>query len=159
VSETVEDGELLFEAARAHDLEGIMAKKRDGKYLSGKRSNLWLKVKVRRSGDCLIVGYTPGKGDRESTFGAIQIAEQMPEGLLYRGKVGTGFDQEALKAVWGHLKSLNKVSKPGMSGGKVVDERLTTWVQPALFAEISYARITPDFMYREPVFLRLRPDL
>lgn len=159
VSEIVEDGDLLFEAAKAHDLEGIMAKKKDSKYLPGKRSNLWLKVKVRQSCDCIIVGYTPGRGDRESTFGAIQIAERKTEGLLYRGKVGTGFDQETIKEVWGHLKSLNKVKKPALNGGKVVDERLTTWVEPIIFAEISYAKVTPDLMYREPVFLRLRPNL
>lgn len=159
LSEVVPDGALLFEAAREHDLEGIMAKRNDGKYLPGKRSNLWFKIKIRQSCECVVVGYTPGKGDRQSTFGAIQIAELQQGKLIYRGKVGTGFDQETMKDVWRHLKALDVVKKPVLNGGKVVDERITTWVKPSLQAEISYAKITPDEMFREPVFLRLRPDL
>jgi ATP-dependent DNA ligase len=47
VTEFVDDGESLFNAAKEHSLEGIMVKRRDGKYLAGKRSDLWQKVKVQ----------------------------------------------------------------------------------------------------------------
>ena len=72
---------------------------RDGKYLPGKRSDLWLKVKVRNTVDCVIIGYNEGKGDRKSTFGGLHIAERIDEELLYRGKVGTGFDDATIKEI------------------------------------------------------------
>lgn len=157
VSEMVEDGEALFEAAREHQLEGIMAKKRDGKYLPGRRSDLWLKIKVRQTCDCLIIGYTEGKGDRGATFGALHIAERTNDHLQYRGKVGTGFDDALMKEISKELKKLKEIKKPIKQ--KAPDEKTTTWVEPSLMAEISYSKITPDEMYREPVFIRLRPDL
>jgi bifunctional non-homologous end joining protein LigD len=159
VSESVDDGESLFAAAREHGLEGIMAKRKDGKYLPGRRSDLWLKVKVRQSADCVIVGYTPGKGNRSKTFGALQIAERLEGELYYRGKVGSGFDDQLMKEIISLLEKQKKAKQPAMKGGKVVDEKLTTWIVPSLVAEISYAQLTADKMYREPVFLRLRPDL
>ncbi len=159
LSEVVEDGASLFEAAREHALEGIMAKRKDGKYLPGRRSDLWTKVKVRNTVDCFIIGYTAGKGNRETTFGALQIAEEVNGELHYRGKVGTGFDDQTAKQLIGQIKKLKKIKQPKMAGGKLVDEKVTVWVEPSLVAEISYAQITQDKMYREPVFVRLRPDL
>jgi DNA ligase D-like protein (predicted ligase) len=159
MSEFVEDGESLFEAAKEHDLEGIMAKRKDGKYFPGKRSDAWLKIKVRQTSDCYIIGYTPGKGNRNTTFGALQIAEKKGDHLHYRGKVGTGFDDEMMKEIFKELKKLQKIKKPELEGGKVVDEKITEWVQPDLVSEISYSKLTPDKMFREPVFVKLRLDL
>lgn len=158
VSEVVEDGVSLFEAAREHSLEGIMAKRKDGKYLPGRRSDLWTKVKVRNTVDCHIIGYTAGNGNRESTFGSLQIAEEVNGELHYRGKVGSGFDDQTARQLIGQMKKLKKVKQPKMAGGGVVDEKATVWVEPKLVAEISYAQITRDKMYREPVFVRIRPE-
>lgn len=159
LSEVEVDGDVLFEAAKIHGLEGIMAKKKDGKYLVRKRSDLWLKIKVRQTAECFVIGYTEGKGDRKATFGALQIAEKENGMLHYRGKVGTGFDDATMKIIAKALKN-NAGEKPSkLTGGKIVDEKITAWVKPMLIAEISYARLTPDEMFREPVFVRLRPDL
>ena len=157
VSEFVEDGESLFNAAREHGLEGIMAKKKDGKYLPGKRSDLWLKIKVRNTRECVIIGYNPGKGDRSVTFGGLHIAEKINNELVYRGKVGTGFDQAAIKEIYSQLKKLKEIKKPIKN--KVMDEKTSLWIEPKLFLEVSFASLTPDKMFREPVFVRLRPDL
>jgi bifunctional non-homologous end joining protein LigD len=159
VSEMEEDGESLFEAAKEHELEGIMAKRKDGKYFPGKRSDLWQKIKVRQGCDCVILGYTKGKGERGITFGALQIAEKKGEELYYRGKVGTGFDDDTIKEILKTLKKLKEIRKPELKGGKVVDEKITTWIEPVTIAEINYSKFTPDQMFREPVFVRLRPDL
>ena len=69
VSEIVEEGEELFEAAKVMGLEGIMAKEPRSSYLPGKRSSGWLKIKVRHTMECLVIGYTEGKGDRKQGFG------------------------------------------------------------------------------------------
>jgi bifunctional non-homologous end joining protein LigD len=157
LSEIVTDGEALFQAAKHHELEGIMAKDKSSRYLPGKRSDSWLKIKVRNTADCVIIGYTHGKGNRNITFGSLHVAEQTEKGLQYRGKVGTGFDDKLLKEITASLKGLEEVKKPLKE--KVMDEKITTWVEPNLFAEISYSSITRDKMFREPVFVRLRPDL
>lgn len=158
ISEHVEDGESLFEAAKVHVLEGIMAKRKDSKYLPGRRSDLWIKVKVRQSCECVIIGYTSGKGNRGQLFGALHIAEKTGNELQYRGKVGTGFDDNTVKEIFKTLKNTKELKKPVVSG-KLLDEKISTWLDPKMIAEISYAKLTPDKMFREPVFIRLRPDL
>lgn len=158
VSEHVEDGQSLFEAAKHHGLEGIMAKKRDSKYLPGRRSDCWIKVKVRQTSECYIIGYTKGKGDRGQTFGALHIAEKNGEQLYYRGKVGTGFDDAGAKEISAVLKGIKTIKRPNVLGN-LLDEKTSTWLEPSAMVEVSYSKLTPDKMFREPVFLRLRPDL
>jgi DNA ligase D-like protein (predicted ligase) len=158
MSEHVEDGTSLFNAAKDHALEGIMAKKRDSKYLPGKRSDHWLKIKVRQTTEFVIIGYTQGKGNRDRTFGALHIAEQTDKGLQYRGKVGTGFNDKSMQEIFETIGQLKKVKKPAVSG-KLLDEKISTWVAAKLIAEVSYSMITTDKMFREPVFVRMRPDL
>jgi len=157
-SEHVDDGESLLEAARAHELEGIMAKQRSSRYLPGKRTDCWVKIKIRQTAEVLVIGFTKGNGDRSTTFGALQIAEREGDVLQYRGKVGTGFDSATMKEI---MKLLSKVevAPKAKAEGKVVDGKITTWLEPVLFIEVSYARLTPDQNFREPVFLRIRPDI
>lgn len=157
ISEAVEDGNALFEAAREHQLEGIISKERSGKYLPGKRSDSWLKVKVRNTRECVILGYNPGNGDRSTTFGGLHIAERVGDKLIYRGKVGSGFDDATLKEVFKEIKALKEIKKP--IPDKVMDEKISKWIEPALIAEINFSMITKDNQFREPVFVRLRPDL
>lgn len=157
-SEHVDNGQSLFEAAGHHGLEGIMAKRKDSKYSPGKRNDCWIKVKVRQTCECFIIGYTKGKGDRGQTFGAMHIGEQVGSELHYRGKVGTGFDDNTGKEIATTLKKLNVIKKPDVIG-KLLDEKVSTWLEPKAMVEISYSKLTPDNMFREPVFLRLRPDL
>lgn len=157
ISESIEDGESLLEAARELGLEGIMAKEKTGKYLPGKRSDLWLKIKIRNTRECVIIGYNPGKGNRSQAFGGLHIAELINGKLAYRGKVGTGFDDATIKDIFNQIKKLKETKKPIPE--KVMDEKTSKWIELGLIAEISFASLTTDEMFREPVFLRLRPDL
>ncbi len=157
VSEWLEDGESLLEAARVHELEGIMAKQKASKYYPGKRHDLWLKIKIRNTRECVIIGYNEGKGNRSSTFGGLHIAEREGDKLVYRGKVGTGFDDATIKQIFSLIKKLKEIKKP--VEGKILDEKISKWIEPKLMAEISYASLTSDKNFREPVFVRLRPDL
>ena len=157
ISETEEDGDLLFAAAKLHNLEGIMAKDKNGKYWPGKRSDSWQKVKVRNSAECLIIGYNEGLGNRSTTFGGLHIAEIKDGKLIYRGKVGSGFNDADLKEIGSLVKSLKHIKKPIEK--KVLDEKVSQWVESKYFIEVNYASLTPDNNYREPVFVRMRPDL
>ncbi|HEX9653254.1 MAG TPA: non-homologous end-joining DNA ligase, partial [bacterium] len=157
VSEAVDDGQALFEAAKALGLEGIVAKDRTSPYLPGKRSNNWLKIKTRQTMDCLIIGYTKGKGDRGALFGALHIGEHNGDGLEYRGKVGTGYDQAMMKSIFSEIQKLQPTKR--MIKQKPLDDAQTVWIEPKLLCEVQYSSLTKDGMLREPVFLRLRPDL
>jgi DNA ligase D-like protein (predicted ligase) len=157
VSEVIEDGQALFDAAKSIGLEGIMAKDSNGKYYPGRRSDAWVKVKVRNTVDCVILGYTMGKGDRSGYFGALQIAEYHDGEVTYRGKVGSGFSQKIIKEIHDQLIQLEEINKPGIKDPQ--DPKNTTWVAPVYMCEIQYASITSNNTYREPVFLRMRPDL
>ena len=157
LSETVEDGAGLFEAVKQMGLEGIMAKQRNGAYLLGKRSDSWLKIKAKQTIECVIIGYTKGTGDREPTFGALHIAEAKGDELKYVGKVGSGFDERSLKAVAAELKQLTTTKRPIKE--RVLDESQTIWVELKLICEVQFVSVTKDGLLREPVFVRLRPDL
>jgi DNA ligase D-like protein (predicted ligase) len=157
ISDIEEDGQLLLDAARQHELEGIMAKRKDSKYLPGKRTDAWMKIKIRNTRDVVIIGYNQGQGNRSSVFGGLHIAEREGENLVYRGKVGTGFDDATLKEIFDQVKTLKEIKKPIPQ--KVLDERVSKWVEPKLIAEVTFASFTPDKIFREPVFVRMRPDL
>ncbi len=156
-SDAVEDGDALFEAAKKMELEGIMAKEAQSLYQPGKRSNAWLKIKVRRTMDCLIIGFTEGKGDRSKTFGALHIAEPQGDKLQYLGKVGTGFNDKTMREIREILEDI-PTGKRSIDE-KPVDDAQSTWLKETLWCEVQYASITPNKTLREPVFLRLRPDL
>lgn len=156
-SSSVEDGVDLFEAAKQHGLEGIMAKDLKGKYYPGKRSNGWIKVKVRNTIECLVIGYTEGKGDRSSLFGAMHLAKKEGSNLIYLGKVGTGWNAKQMAEIFDTLKKIDSAEKPIKE--KLVDDSVSTWIKAELVCEVQYASITSAGTLREPVFLRFRFDL
>src|SRR6185503_7609945 len=157
VSGIVDDGPAFFLAVKEMGLEGVMAKQRHSIYQPGKRSDAWLKIKARQTAECVIVGYTRGKGDRESAFGALHLAQAVADEWKYVGKVGSGFDDDSLKAVAGEVKKLKTIKRPIKE--KPPDDARSVWVEPRLMCELEFASLTPDGMLREPVFLKLRPDL
>jgi DNA ligase D-like protein (predicted ligase)/DNA ligase D-like protein (predicted polymerase)/DNA ligase D-like protein (predicted 3'-phosphoesterase) len=157
LSEAVDDGPAFFEAVQKIGLEGVIAKQRSSLYLPGKRSEAWLKIKTRQTTECIIIGYTRGTGDRARTFGALHLAQGREGELKYVGKVGTGFDDRSLKEVAETLKRLETGSRPVPE--KPLDDSRSIWLKPNLLCEVQFASRTDDGALREPVFLRLRPDL
>ena len=145
-----EDGKELWKMVKSLNIEGIMAKRKDSKYEAG-RSDKWLKIKYFKTTDAVIVGYTPGKGKRKDTFGALLLGVYAREKLKFIGKVGTGFDE------WTVRKILNLVKK-----GDVYVENPPSyeviWVRPELVCEVQYLEITADGKLRTPSFKRLRFD-
>ena len=157
ISEAVREGAELFKATVQMGLEGIMAKERNSTYRPGMRSAQWLKIKKRQTMECLIIGFTEGKGDRGALFGALHLARREGDGLRYLGKVGTGFDEKSMKAIFAHLKNIQPIKRPIKE--KPLDDKQTVWIEPRAICEVQFASLTKDGMLREAVFLRLRPDL
>ena len=157
ISESVADGKGLYDASKNMNLEGIMAKRKESVYYPDQRSDQWLKIKCRTEVDCIILGYTKGKGDRAALFGALHLAQYDDSGnLIYRGRVGTGFDTKKMRYLLERFNNVRKVEKYILE--KVDKERETIWLEPMLSCQIKYASMSSNDTFREPVFLRLKED-
>jgi DNA ligase D-like protein (predicted ligase)/DNA ligase D-like protein (predicted 3'-phosphoesterase) len=146
-------GEDYYRAAVAQGLEGVMAKKKDSPYEPGVRSGAWLKIKALKSCDCVIAGYTPGKGGRSPVFGALLLGLYEEGKLVPVGKVGTGFSDQLLAELMEKFAPLvtGEPQLPGISGKAV-------WLEPVLVCEVGYMEVTRDRKLRIPRFIRLRTD-
>ncbi len=146
-------GKELYERVVEAELEGVMAKKKDSKYLPGKRSRLWVKMKKRRTADCVIVGWLEGDGERRETFGSLVLAVWADGKLHHIGQVGSGFDAEFLKWFSKKLREI-EIKTPHFE----LSKKGVHWVKPVYVCEVEYLELTKDVKLRAPVFLRLRDD-
>ena len=152
------DGEAFYRAASGLGLEGMVAKKRDGIYEPGHRSASWLKVKGVQEHDFVIGGYTPGTGHRASTFGSLVVGYHDGGALKYAGRVGSGFDAHALKALKDTLDAIPNDASP-FAPDPELDAAKAAWVRPVLVARVKFAEWTHGGRLRAPVYLGLRPDV
>ncbi len=151
-----EDGIELYAAALASGFEGVIGKRKDSRYETGKRSGAWLKVKSSASADFVVGGYTKGKGSR-APLGALLVGYWERRKLKYASHVGSGFDDRSLAQVKTrlaplHLKTCPFAEKPELNAP-------TTWVEPKVAVEVKFQGWTGDGSLRAPVFLRLRDDI
>jgi bifunctional non-homologous end joining protein LigD len=152
-------GKKFFKAVKRQGLEGIMAKKLNSPYLIGERSKLWLKIKVLKTLDCIIVGYSTGTGKREP-IGSLILGCYHNGKLRYVGKVGTGFSEEELNQILGKLEKL-KTNKCPFEQEPELDlppERKAVWVKPKLICEVKFMNLSQNLIMRAPSFVRLRTD-
>jgi len=153
---TSSDAQVLYDAAIASGFEGIVGKRNDSPYLPGKRSPNWRKIKAAQTVDLVVGGYTKGKGDREP-LGAVLLGYWEGKELKYAGHAGSGFDEVIVADLLARFKALTRKDSPYV--GKPPLHRPTSWVEPKLVVEVTFARWTPDGYLREPVFMRIRDDL
>jgi bifunctional non-homologous end joining protein LigD len=144
-----QDGERLYQQVQAMGLEGIMAKRADSPYRAG-RSPSWLKMRSRRTEIFTVVGFTAPKGSRGG-FGALHVAREEDGGLVYAGRVGSGFSDRQLGELSAKLQK--KVRKEPPCSGPLPKEKGTTWVDPELECEVEYTEITDEGLLRQPVLL------
>ncbi len=152
-------GLALFEVAKQKGLEGILAKRRASAY-EERRSQNWLKIKITRSMECVIGGYTEPENSRQF-FGSVVLGLYNSHGqLIHVGQAGSGFDEDTLRNVWKELEA--RETKKNPFTGKVEALREVHWVKPELVAEIKFSEWThageSGSKLRAPVFLGLRPD-
>ena len=150
-----EKGKTFFKEAERQGLEGIMAKRADSKYLSGARTDDWLKIKTSKRQEVVIAGFTAPRRTRPF-FGALALAVREKNGWRYIGHVGTGFTHRTLEELHGKLIKLKAGKSP--FAGRVKDEAVTTWVKPSLVAEVKFTEWTTKGEMRHPVYIGLRAD-
>ncbi|MFL5951949.1 MAG: DNA ligase D, partial [Gaiellaceae bacterium] len=160
LSESFDDGNALLEAATEQQLEGIMAKRLDSRYLQGKRTRDWLKVKTHGEQEFVVAGYTKGTGRRASSFGSLVLGVYQGDELVYAGNVGTGFNSKEIDKLLDKLRPLRRETSPFREVPKMPKVRKSDviWVEPKLVAEVEFAEWTHDGRLRAPSYQGLRED-
>src|SRR5208337_4884 len=160
--------EELLRVAKQFQLEGLIAKRPDSLYEPGRRSGSWVKIKLTQQQEFVIGGYTPPEGSRKY-FGALLVGYYGPEGLLFAGRVGTGFSERALETLYNGFQKIRRALCPfvnlpektrGRSGLGITPPvmRTCSWVEPVLVAQIKFTEWTNHDQLRQPVFVGLRSD-
>ena len=160
LSESFDDGEALFEAAREQGLEGVMAKRTSSKYAQGKRNRDWVKIKTHGRQEFVIAGYTRGEGRRADSFGSLVLAVNEGGGWRYVGNVGTGFDAKEIARLLKLMRPLERPDPPFAEAPKMPRVRKgdVVWVEPKLVAEVEFSEWTHDRRVRQPSYKGLRDD-
>ncbi len=148
-------GDAMFRGAREVHAEGIISKRADCKYASG-RSASWLKLKCIRRQELVIGGFTlPSNGIHG--VGALLLGYYRGKKLIYAGRTGTGFTQTTHKLLRDRLDKLREKSTP-FESPPAEARRGAIWVKPQLVAEINFAAWTADNLVRQASFQGLRED-
>jgi bifunctional non-homologous end joining protein LigD len=155
------EGDAFLKQVEKLGLEGIVGKRADAPYRSG-RSDVWLKIKAERTGDFVIVGFTEPQGSR-NYFGALQLADMVGGTLVYAGRVGTGFGESQMAELRAMLDPIVRRDPPcappvGAGAVAIPETKTTTWVDPVHVCEVRFREWTPDGVLRHASFLRLRHD-
>ncbi|HWB55707.1 MAG TPA: DNA ligase D [Gaiellaceae bacterium] len=160
LSEAFEDGEALYAAAKKQELEGVVAKKSDSRYLPGRRTRDWLKVKTHHEQEFVIAGYTKGRGKRSGRLGSLVLGVNEGGELRYVGNCGTGFSEEEIDKLMAALRPLERKTAPFPDVPRMPKVRRDeiVWVEPALVSQVEFAEWTHDDRLRAPVYKGLRED-
>ena len=151
------EGARLFDKACAMGIEGIVSKRADAPYRSG-RGKDWLKIKCSKSQEFVIGGFTDPAGSRVG-FGALLLGVYDKSGALrYAGRVGTGFDESMLRDLRARLDKLERKTPPFANPPKGADAKGVHWVEPKLVGEVVFTDWTSDGLLRHPAFKGLRED-
>ena len=145
------------ETAQRLRLEGVVAKRVDSVYQPGRRALTWLKMKNHPHQEVVIGGWKPGQGRRDGGIGSLLMGIPTPDGLLYVGKVGSGFDDRMLDDLMALLGPLARETSP-LVGVPREDARDARWVEPEVVGEVSYGELTEPGRMRHPVWHGLRTD-
>jgi bifunctional non-homologous end joining protein LigD len=144
-------GESLFRRACEMDLEGLVSKRQDAKYRSG-RSTDWTKRTCRRRETFIVAGLAINRG----RFEGIYLARRQNGALVYAGKVENGFDAAAERQL---RKRAEKLQTKTQSLTKKIKKPKAIWLKPKLLVDVEYRALTGTGKVRHPSFKGIREDL
>ncbi len=149
------DGAAMLNRACEMGLEGIVSKRADAPYRSGRFPD-WQKSKCLLRQEFVIVGYWE-RSDDAGDFGSLALGAYEAGALIYVGNVGTGWSTKARAAIYPKLKKLETKTAPVTLPSGVSAKGLH-WVKPKLVGEIAFTEWTNDGILRHPSFQGLRED-
>ena len=147
-------GEEYFAEACRKGWEGLIAKRTDAPYATG-RTDRWLKFKCEAGQELVVVGWTDPEGSRVA-LGALLLGYHDGDDLVYAGKVGTGFSQSVLRDLHARLSKLEVDESPCTKG--TLPRKAVHWARPRLVAEVAFTEWTSANQLRHPRYLGLRTD-
>jgi bifunctional non-homologous end joining protein LigD len=148
-------GPEFFAQACAHGLEGIMSKRADSLYRSG-RGRDWLKIKCLKGEELVIGGYSRSEV-KGKPFSSLLLGTFEGGRLIYSGKVGTGFDSADFDTLARRFKPLERTTS-SFEEVPATERKGAVWLEPKLVAEIAFTERTRDGRLRHPSFKGLRED-
>ncbi|MEP6832261.1 MAG: non-homologous end-joining DNA ligase [Gemmatimonas sp.] len=140
--------------------EGIICKRRDAAYTTG-RGNNWVKVKCGKRQEFVVIGFSDPKGARSGVGALLLGVYEGGKRLRYSGRVGTGFSDSDLATMRAQLEKITAKATPlheSIDLKTVKEAGRVHWVHPKLVAEVSFTEWTPEGRLRHPVFQGLRDD-
>jgi len=152
-----DDGQMLHDATFQQGLEGIVSKRRTSMYRPGERTTHWLKFAHRHRVSYVVGGWRPQEGTSDR-LAALLVGEPTPDGLVYRGRVGSGIGPKQGAVLTDLVAALGRADSPFADTVPRVDTVGTRWLEPVLVVDIDthgrgYERL------RQPSFQGVRPDL
>jgi len=157
VPDSYDDGPMLYEATLQQGLEGIVSKRLTSRYVFGERSRSWLKFAHRHRRSYVVGGWRPQEGTSDR-LAALLVGELTEEGLVYRGRVGSGIGAKQSRALTELVAGLSRGHSPFADDVPAVDARGTHWLEPVLVVDIDTHGSGYDRL-RQPSFQGVRADL
>jgi len=143
-----------LEVARAHQLEGLVAKRRASPYQPGRRSADWLKFKLVNRQEFVVCGFTPGVEPR--SIGSLLLGYRFHGSWRFAGGMGTGFTLAQRREFHSVLRMLSTAHSPIQAA---VPGRVTAqWVTPRIVVEVEHRGWTDQGLLRVPSFVGIRID-
>jgi bifunctional non-homologous end joining protein LigD len=152
-----DDGAMLFEATLQQGLEGIVSKRRASTYRPGERSSHWLKFAHRHRLSYVVGGWRPQEGTSDR-LAALLVGEPTTDGLIYRGRVGSGIGSKQGAVLTELVAALGRADSPFANEVPRVDAQGTHWLEPVLVVDIDTHGRGYDRL-RQPSFQGVRADL
>jgi bifunctional non-homologous end joining protein LigD len=158
VPPTYDDGAMLLQATEQQGLEGILSKRRTSTYRPGRRSKDWLKFPHRPTLSYVVGGWRRETGS-DARLGAVLVGSPTPQGLSYRGRVGSGITVHAAERLLEVLEPLRADASPFCDEVPRADATGAAWLRPEVVVEIAALGVTDGGRLRQPSFQGLRQDL